>query len=157
MNLYSLHKNPASLSGYEDRLKVPNLLWTEASWTPSLLQNPEHIKTLAKHPDTALKYALKMKEPFPEGEAAISKDPGASESYASEVLKTPFPKGEAAIATDAHCSYFYAMNALKKAPFPAGEAAIATDATCSYEYALGVLKYPNPKSWASDYRKKHNL
>jgi hypothetical protein len=65
MNLYKFHTNPESLDFYKERLtKVPQFAY-------------EHAKILGRR--------------FPEGEAAIAKDPYSAYYYAKDVIKGRFP------------------------------------------------------------------
>ena len=68
----------------------------------------------------AYEYALKIKAPFPEGEAVIATDAAYSYCYARDVLQAPFRLGEKMIAKCSVSSFDYARYVLK-APFQLGE------------------------------------
>ena len=98
MNIYKFHTNPESLDFYKEVLtQVPKLAY-------------EHAKSLGRR--------------FPEGEAAIVKDPFYAYLYAADVIEGRWPEGEVAIAKDGGYAYGYARFIIKKR-FPEGEAAIA--------------------------------
>ena len=63
----------------------------------------------------AYEYALKIKAPFPEGEALIATDAAYSYCYARDVLQAPFPLGEKVIVKDKNLHQRY----IKLFPKPA--------------------------------------
>ena len=50
------------------------------------MMNRFSLEQIAAHPDAASWYALEQRKPFPEGEAAIAKDPKAARSYCLNTL-----------------------------------------------------------------------
>jgi hypothetical protein len=60
---------------------------------------------------------------FPEGEEAISRDPGNSYLYAKDIIKGPWPKGEDVISKSAYYSFLYAKDVIR-GPWPKGEKTI---------------------------------
>jgi hypothetical protein len=113
---------------------------------------PEGEAVIAKDPGRAYYYAKDIiKDPFPEGESAIAKDPERSYRYAKYIIKGRWPKGEAAIAKYSRWATLYAAYVIKD-PFPEGESAIATDPGRAYAYAKDVIKDPEPSTWAERYK-----
>jgi hypothetical protein len=142
MNIYKFHADPASLDHYEERLtRVPKLAH-------------EHAKRLGRR--------------FPDGEAAIAKDPAYAFLYAYSIINGRFPEGEAAIAKGADAAFEYARYIIK-GRWTEGEAAIAKSATYAYMYAKDVIKGRWPEGeaaiakdtkqsyWKSAYEKDFNV
>ena len=98
-------------------------------------------KRIYKDPRTAVGWAIKHGQRFPEAEPYILKatDPGWSYGYAKEVLKGRWPEAEEAIVKDPHVAYLYAMDVIK-GRWPEAEEAIAKDPYWAYRYAQYVVK-----------------
>lgn len=63
--------------------------------------NRWEIEDLSQSPFWGVQYALRvLKGRFPEGEAAIGKEPALAFTYAKEIVKGRFPEGEEAILKD---------------------------------------------------------
>jgi hypothetical protein len=113
MNIYQFYTDPESLDHYEERLtRVPKLAH-------------EHAKRLGRR--------------FPDGEAAIAKDPAYAFLYAYSIINGRFPEGEAAIAKDAMYAYEYATDVIKER-FPKGEAAIDKNEWIADLYARFLIR-----------------
>ena len=80
--IYKFHTNPEQLDGYENRLRVPQFAYKygeENGFTDEL------VSVVAKDPWTASDYAqYVIKGRWPEGEAAIAKDPEWAGGYERE-------------------------------------------------------------------------
>ena len=85
---------------------------------------------------------------FPEGEAAIAKDPYWAYMYARHIIKGRWPEAEATIATDPGWAYGYAVNVLN-GRWPEAEAVIATDPLYVINYAKYVIKGRWPEAEAA--------
>lgn len=97
---------------------------------------------LYNDPQRAYDHAKYIKGRFPEGEAAIARDPRLCYLYANMVGR--FPEGEATLAKEPYWAYIYAYDVLDKR-FPEGEAAIANS---EYKHRY-IQAFPDAKDdWA---------
>lgn len=115
---------------------------------------PENLeKKIAKLPVAASNYVGKfLQKRWPEGEAAIAKNPDFAFHYFTRYLVpagfTEWPEAEPAIFTDSLNAFLYAVKYAKKR-IPEAEKAIAMTPWIALEYAQKVLKGPFREAEAS--------
>jgi hypothetical protein len=145
MDLYKFHEKPEQLHGHDTADEtVPERIFKKYEDFPYKADfiTREEKQALGRSANYSYKFALLTKKRFPEGEKAISTDPGLSTMYAYRIVKKRWPEGEAAILTSPMYAEQYARAVIKK-PWPEGEKIIASTADSAYDYA----KYTIGKRW----------
>lgn len=122
-------------------------------------RSPEQLRQLFNLPpkdlDTRTKaiqafmYAKEViKGRWPEGEAAILRDPGTSVRYARDIIKGRWPEAEAIIATDRGAAAAYAGQVIK-GRWPEVEATLLADPEYAESYADQLTRERRPEDLES--------
>ena len=103
MNLYNLHPHPETLSGYNQRLLIPEIAYEEAI----------HRVVKTESSNCVSLYPYTLRPASPDLEPAIAKHAKWAFFYANNILNGRFELGEPTIARDGQWAYMYALYVIK--------------------------------------------